>query len=110
MTAALFARITKNLLTVFGQEAFLRQGEPCLVNIEHGVQMVGPDEMTVVHKSVATIAQTMDPKVGDLLTHPDGVFRLDSERASNGHSKRFVLLPAQPSAPGPLAPVTPTVP
>lgn len=104
MTAALFARMAQNLLTVFGQEAFLRQGEPCLVNIEHGVQMVGPDEMTVVHKSVATIAQTMDPKVGDLLTHPDGVFRLDSERASNGHSKRFVLLPAQP------IPVSPTVP
>lgn len=99
MTAALFARMTQNLLTVFGQEAFLRLIEPCRVNIEHGVQMVGPDDMTVVHKSVATIAQTMNPKVGDLLTHPEGVFRLDAEMASNGHSKRFVLLAEQPGAP-----------
>jgi hypothetical protein len=96
MSGALFARMTKNLLTVLGQEAFLRHTEPCRVNIEHGVQVVGTDGMTVVQKSVATISSDMAPKVGDLLTHPEGEFRLDVEMASNGYSKRFILLPESP--------------
>lgn len=101
MAIAAFAMMSKSLLSVLGQEALLhdaidsRVNMPCRVNIEHGVQMVGPDGMTVLERSVATIPVSVNPKVGHELTHPDGNYRLDVETASNGYTKRFILLPME---------------
>lgn len=88
-----FQRMTQAVLAVLGEDCLLRGTEPCRVNIECGVQVTGPDGMTVTEKSIATIAADLNPKVGDALAHPAGNFRLDVETGNNGHSKRFILLP-----------------
>lgn len=93
MALAVFRRMNATVLALLGEESMLRGVEPCRVNIEHGIQVTGPDGMTVMEKSIATVATDLNPKVGDALTHPDGTFRLDVETANNGHSKRFILLP-----------------
>lgn len=92
---AAFQRMSESLLTILGQEAFLRDGEPCRVNIEHGVQTIGEDETTVITRSVATVSQTMNPKVGDRLVHPDGIYRLDAIHAKSGVNQRFIILPLE---------------
>jgi hypothetical protein len=93
MAIAAFAMMTKTLLSVLGQEGLLRGTVACQVNIEHGVQIAGPDGMTVLERSVATIPVTANPTVGETLTHPDGNYRLDVETGNNGYTKRFILLP-----------------
>lgn len=102
---AVFQRMTKGVLAILGEDSFLRGSVPCRVNIEHGVQITGPDGFTVLERSVATVPMTTDvtvgsvtsqvavnPKVGDVLTHPEGTFKLDVETADNGTSRRFVVL------------------
>lgn len=97
--------MTKGVLAILGEDSFLRGSVPCRVNIEHGVQITGPDGFTVLERSVATIPMvtetivdgvavtvTVNPKVGDALLHPEGNFRLDVETADNGTSRRFVVL------------------
>lgn len=106
---AVFQRMTKGVLAILGEDSFLRDSVPCRVNIEHGVQTTGPDGFTVLERSVATIPMftevtvggitsrvSIDPKVGDVLTHPEGSFKLDAETADNGSSRRFVVLPLEP--------------
>ena len=95
MALAAFARMTQDILAIFGEDALLRGSLPCRVNIEHGVQVTEPDGMTVLERSVATIAASLSPKVGDALTHPSGTYRLDVETGNNGYSKRFILLPTE---------------
>lgn len=90
---AVFQRMTKTVLAALGEDSFLRSSEPCRVNIEHGVQTTGPDGLVVVEQSIATIDADMQPRVGDMLVHPDGHYRLDVETTNNGHSKRFIVLP-----------------
>jgi len=85
-----------SLLVALGQEAFLRDGEPCRVNIEHGVQVTGLDDNDmVVERSIATIDMSMNPKPGDRLVHPDGIYRLEAPFQKNGINKRFILLPLE---------------
>lgn len=75
-----------------GEDSLLRGTVPCKVNVEHGVQIIGTDETTVIERSVATILNEHTPKVGDALSHPDGNFKLDAIYQSNGVSTRFILL------------------
>lgn len=89
---AVFQRMAQGVLTVLGEDSFLRGSVPCRVNIEHGVQTVGSDDNIVVEKSVATISITVLPKVGDTLTHPDGNFKLDTLFSDNGTTVRFILI------------------
>lgn len=93
MTLAIFHRMTQCVLAILGEDALLRGNVPCRVNIEHGVQVTDPDGMTVLERSVATIPSSVNPKVGDALTHPEGDYRLDVETGNTGYSKRFILLP-----------------
>lgn len=92
MTISAFQRMTKSVLVLLGEDAFLRTTVPCRVNIEHSVQITDDDGM-VYERSVATIGNEHDPKVGDALSHPDGNFKLDRRFAANGYSTRFILLP-----------------
>lgn len=89
---AVFQRMTQGVLTVMGEDSFLRGSEPCRCNIEHGVQVIGSEHDVVVERSVATIAASLAPKVGDSLTHPDGEFRLDALFTDNGTLRRYILL------------------
>ena len=88
---SLFKTATKSALSLLGESSFLRGTVPCKVNIEHGVQLTGIDDMIVVSRSVATIDSDLAPKVGDALTHPDGNYVLDVLMEDKGAFQRFVV-------------------
>lgn len=90
----IFQRMGQSVLTVLGQDAFLRgETTPVKVNIEHGVQIYGEDGVSVLNRDVATIPDINLPKVGDTLTHPDGSYRLDALHSKSGVNSRFILVP-----------------
>lgn len=88
---SLFKTATKSALSLLGESSFLRGTVSCKVNIEHGVQLTGTDDMIVVSRSVATIDSDLTPKVGDALTHPDGNYVLDVLMEDKGAFQRFVV-------------------
>lgn len=87
----LFRTAVADALTLLGEGATLRGTVLCQVNIEHGVQLTGLDDDMVVAKSVATIAKIHNPKVGDVLSHPDGNYVLDAILVDTQVSTRFIL-------------------
>lgn len=87
----LFRAAAADALSLLGEGATLRGTVPCQVNIEHGVQLTGFEDDMVVAKSIATIAKTYAPKVGDTLTHPDGAFVLDAVLVDTQATTRFIL-------------------
>lgn len=97
MTSGIFARASQRVLDKLGEDALLR-GEPAgKVNVEHNVElnagMLGTAEDNyVLRYSVATISGTYAPKVGDLLDHPDGSFKLDRRIDDNGYLQRFIVV------------------
>ena len=93
MAIDVFRRMSDTVLTLLGENSTLRGSVPCKVNIEHGVQVTGEDGLMVLERSVATISAAHNPKVGDMLTHPDGTYRLDVQMGNNGYNKRFILVP-----------------
>lgn len=101
----LFRQASKDALALLGEGAFLRGSVPCQVTIEHGVQLTGfnnagagtsytDGDYLTVERDVATIESSVNPKVGDALTHPDGSYVLDSLLEDKGSYRRFVLLKA----------------
>lgn len=89
---AVFQRMTTGILTILGEDSVLRGSVPCRVNIENGVQIIGSDENLVVERDVATIDNSLLPKVGDTLSHPNGNYKLDALFTDNGYSRRFILI------------------
>lgn len=100
MAISAFQRMTKGVLALLGEDAFLRGTPAGKVNIEHSVQVTDEDGL-VYERSVATIDNQYAPAVGDLLTHPEGTFKLDRRFADNGYSTRFILMPYTAPAPEP---------
>lgn len=94
MSASAFQRMTAGVLSLMGEDSFLRVTEPCKVNIEKSVQITEGD--LVYERDVATVSNTMNPAVGDRLTHPWGEFVLDRKFQNNGYSTRFIILPYTP--------------
>ena len=95
-----FKRLTQGVLSLTGEDSFLRGTIPCKVNIEHGVQFGGDGSEAasyrgevVLEKSVATFDKLLLPMVGDELSHPDGNYVLDTKAADNGYSIRYILRP-----------------
>ena len=84
--------MTNRVFAHLGEDSVLRGNVPCRVNLQRGVQVVGADDNVVVEKIVVTIGSEHAPKVGDLLTHPDGNFKLDAPFRNNGFSQRFIVL------------------
>lgn len=94
MALDLFKRMTKRVLSLLGEDSFLRANEPCRVALEHGVETYGIDtqgNQVMYLRTVATIDKDMTPKVGDSLTHPDGAYVLDAIHADDGLSVDFVV-------------------
>lgn len=87
----IFKQAAKDALASIGEGAFLRGTVLCNVNIEHGVQVTGHDENIVFERAVATLDASLDPKVGDSLTHPDGNFVLDALMNDSGSFRRFIV-------------------
>lgn len=86
-----FRRAGQGILSVLGEDSFLRSGEPCKVAVEHDVQLIGPDGLMTETRNVATISRDMSPKAGDALQHPDGAYVLDRLLDDNGVNPRFIL-------------------
>lgn len=93
---SVFERMSRGVLAVLGEGSLLRGSVACKANVEHGVQVVGSDDQTVVERSIATIEMVYSPKVGDTLQHPDGFYKLDAIFQDNGPSRRFILMKATP--------------
>lgn len=101
MPLAVFQRATDRLLAHLGEPAILR-GEivdpPRRVNVEHGVELTGVYGEITATRSVATINHVDAPAKGDTLDLLDKNgnvierYKLDVLLASNGYSRRFVLL------------------
>ena len=85
-----------------------REGEPALlagaacgnVVVQRSVQaepgMLGrADDNYVARFDLALIDAEFDPRVGQVLVHPDGTFRLDRLVDDNGVVRRFIVVRAQ---------------
>ncbi len=91
--------MTQSVLSLLGQDAFLRSTIPCKVNIERSVQVTEGD--MIYERDVATIDNRHSPAVGDRLTHPFGEYKLDRKFQDNGYSTRFILIEYVAPPPGP---------
>ena len=97
MSTGAFGRLAKSVLNRLGQDAFLVSGAtttPCKANIEFGVQIAGAYDDAVFSRDVVTLDHGLGAKVGDLLRHPSGNYRLDGLSLYNGYTVRFTLQPA----------------
>lgn len=101
MSISAFQRMTQSVLSLLGQDAFLRTTVACKVNIERSVQVAEGD--MVYERDIATIDNSLNPTLGDRLSHPFGEFVLDRKFQDNGFSTRFIVRPyiAPPPAPTP---------
>lgn len=90
MGLSAFQRMTKSVLALLGEDAFLRGTVACKVNIEHSVQLTDENGL-VYERDIATIDRAHDPQIGDSLSHPDGNYVLDRRFQDNGYSIRFIL-------------------
>lgn len=92
-----FGRLAKSVLRRLGQDAFLLSGAhttPCRVNLEYGVQTAGPFNDAVLERTIASFdSGAVDPKIGDVLNHPDGSFKLDGKLQDAGYYVRFTVMP-----------------
>lgn len=99
MSAAIFARAVRAGLAKFGEPSLL-DGLPCgSVSIERSVDLfVGdPDagnDSSVAQADVAVIDSTYAPRVGQVLTHAEGTYKLMRLAADNGYSRSFVIVAA----------------
>jgi hypothetical protein len=67
------------------------------VHLERGVDLFAglldnADDNQVVRRDVAKIATQYAPKVGALLEHPSGRFRLDRRVADSGYAQKFIVV------------------
>lgn len=90
MGISAFQRMTKSVLALLGEDAFLRGTVPCKVNIERSVQLTDENGL-VYERDVATIDNEHNPEAGNALQHPAGNFVLDRKFQDNGFSSRFIL-------------------
>jgi len=96
-----FERMTQSILAVLGEDALFNGVVPCKINIENDVQFAGIDHEAAqyrgditVAKDVATIANTVNPVLGQTFTMVAGGqrYKLDKYVDQNGYSKRFIVL------------------
>lgn len=94
--AGAFERLAESVLNRLGQDALLISGvtsTPCKANIENGVQVAGAYDDAVYNRDVATLKKSLGAKVGDILQHPHGNYKLDGLLLDNGYTVRFTLQP-----------------
>lgn len=60
----------------------------------HGTLGNFRQNVVIVKHTVAHIATSYAPRVGQSLTHPDGAFVLDRLLEDNGHTRRFIVAKA----------------
>lgn len=98
MALGFIARASKRVLVKYGQDALLR-GAPAgkvavirdLENAPGRLDDANDNHVTSI--LVGIIDSDYAPKTGDLLSHPDGEFRLDRKIEDTGYVKHFILVP-----------------
>lgn len=95
-----FERMTQSVLAVLGEDALFNGVMPCKINIERDVLFAGMDGTTqyngdmTVAKDVATIANSVNPALGNTFTMAGQTYKLDKYVDQNGYSKRYIVLKA----------------
>ena len=87
-----FKRIGPGVLLHMGQGAFLLRGAdrtPCRANVEFDVVMDGPYNDAMVQYDLVTVHPSVGARLGDIVEHPDGTYRLEKVVANNGTLCRF---------------------
>lgn len=66
------------------------------VDVEQDTEALGKprQNVVIVKHTVAHIASSYAPRVGQSLAHPDGAFVLDRLLEDNGHTRRFIVAKA----------------
>ena len=99
MTLGFVARAMRKGLTLAGEPSSLR-GSPCgNVHLELNVDLYAgigdnANDNHVVRYHVASIDVAYAPKVGDVLVHPDGTFKLDRMIDDHGVVRQFRVVAA----------------
>jgi hypothetical protein len=97
MTLGYVARALARGLAKLGEPSVL-DGLPCgNVNLQRGVELFAgigdtANDNPVVRFDVAVIGSEFDPKVGGLLDHPDGNYRLDRLVRDNLYAREFIVV------------------
>lgn len=91
-----FDRMARGVLNRLGQDALLLRMSTveqvaCRVNIERGVQVMGPHSDATFVRDVATLLSELGACSGDQLQHPKGIFALDGLLSDNGYTQRFTV-------------------
>lgn len=97
MALGFMARASQRVLDKLGEDALLRGAPAGKVNVEREVELNAgmlktAEDNYVLRYTVATIDAQYLPKVGDMLEHPDGTFRLDRRVEDNGYNQRFIVV------------------
>lgn len=77
-------------LQALGLPATLNGADAGRVHVARSVRLV-LDNMEVT-RDVATISNTVSPRTGMTLVHPDGTWHLDVKISDNGVNRRYVLV------------------
>lgn len=99
MSLGFMARASKRVLVKYGQDALLRGAPAGKVAVIRDLELAPGrlDDANDNHAAsilVGVIDSVHSPKVGDLLSHPEGDFRLDRKIEDTGYVRHFILVPA----------------
>lgn len=89
--------MTDTLLGALGKPSTLN-GQPALINIEHGVQIAGYGSEQaasrgdyIAQRDVATIGAEHNPQQGQSFVQDGNTYRLEALLQDRGYSRRFVI-------------------
>ena len=93
------ARASTRVLRLYGKDALLRGAPAGKVALLRDVdeapgRLDDANDNHVATITVAVVSSEASPRVGDLLEHPDGNFRLDRKLEDTGYLRHFVAVPA----------------
>lgn len=99
MTLGVIARAMQAGLAKLGEPSSLDGVNVGPVNIERGVDVFAgdpgrADDNTIAQADVALMPRTTNARVGQVLVHPDGRFKLTRKLEDNGYSVSFIIVAA----------------
>ena len=97
MALGFIARALQAGLAKLGEASLLDGAAVGPVPIERGVDVtVGDpgrsDDNYIVQADIAVIPASFNPRVGQVLVHPDGTFKLSRLAEDNGYNRSFVIV------------------
>ena len=90
MSHGAFQRMHGRLLARLGEQATL-QGVPCLVLIDHGVEIIGEYGQVSARVSTATLSCSLDPHIGQTLQVGAIGWLLDAQLSNDGFVAQYTL-------------------